>query len=299
MNDHIRSITLSPCAKINLTLRVGPRRADGFHDVHTLLQSIDLSDTLVITRRPGPFSLSTRAIGVPADRTNLVWRAASLLWLALGREGEPRDARVRLVKKIPPAAGLGGGSADAAAALVGLNRIWGGRRSRRDLIALAAALGSDVPFFLFGGTAIGTGRGEEVYPVDDVTRLGIVVVKPAVGVATPDAYRWFDEDSAPGSSHPASPARPLDVGWPTGPINILNDLEAPVRRREKVVGEMVDACHRAGAVAAAMTGSGSAVFGVFPPAGVATAVRRLRRPGWLVLASRTLSRRESARRVGL
>jgi len=292
------TITLYPCAKINLSLRVGPRRADGFHDVRTLMQSIDLSDTIVMTSRPGAFSLSTRARGVPADRTNLVWRAASLLWLALGRKGEPRDARVRLVKKIPAAAGLGGGSADAAAALVGLNKIWGGRLPRRELVRLAAALGSDVPFFLFGGTAIGTGRGDEVYPVDDVARLGIVVIKPSIGIATPDAYRWFDEDAVAGSGGQDSGAR-IDVGWPTGPIHLLNDLEAPVARREAVVGKMVDACTQAGALAAAMTGSGSAVFGVFTAAGVSKAVRRLRRPGWLVLASRTLSRRETARRMGL
>ncbi len=188
----------------------------------------------MITSRSGPFSLSTRASGVPADKTNLVWRAASLLWLALGHDGEPRDAQVRLVKKIParPASAEG---ADAAAALVGLNRIWGGRQSRRDLIALAPALGSDVPFFLFGGTAVGTGRGDEVYPVDDVARLGIVVIKPGVGVATPDAYRWFDEDSAPGSKHQAAPARPLDVGWPTRLIAFSADRgagrTAPAGRR--------------------------------------------------------------------
>jgi 4-diphosphocytidyl-2-C-methyl-D-erythritol kinase len=292
-------ITLYPYAKINHTIRVGARRVDGFHDVHTLMQSIDLSDTLVMTHRPGPFRLSTRASGVPTDRTNLVWRAASLLWQALGHEGEPRDVRVRLVKKIPTAAGLGGGSADAAAALVGLNRIWRGRKSRHELIALASALGSDVPFFLFGGTAVGTGRGDEVYPVDDVARLRVVVIKPAVGIATPDAYRWFDEDNAQRSGRQDPWERRVDVGWPTGPIHVLNDLEAPVGRREPVIGEMVDACHRAGALAAAMTGSGSAVFGLFPAAGISKALRRLRRPGWLVLSSRTLSRRESARRVGL
>jgi 4-diphosphocytidyl-2-C-methyl-D-erythritol kinase len=235
---------------------------------------------------------------VPADRTNLVWRAAQLLWQALGRAGEPRDARVRLVKKIPHAAGLGGGSADAAAALVGLNRVWGGRLSRADLIALAPALGSDVPFFLHGGTAIGTGRGDQLFPVDDVARLGVVLIKPPIGVATPDAYRWFDEDSAASARARREPPR-LDVGWPTGAIPIVNDLEASVARREPVVLEMVDACHRAGALAAAMTGSGSAVFGVFPPAGIAGAARRLRRSGWLVLACRTLSRREAGRRIGL
>lgn len=294
-----RSITLHPPAKINLTLRVGPRRVDGFHDVHTLLQSIDLSDTLVISGRPGPFAFSTRSKEVPADRTNLVWRAAELLWRAIGRDGEPHDARVRLEKKIPAAAGLGGGSADAAAALVGLNKVWRGRQSRRDLITLAATLGSDVPFFLFGGTALGTGRGEEVYPVDDVRPLGIVVIKPLVGVATADAYRWLDEDRRKGGGSWDLEARSLDVGWPTGSIDLRNDLEAPVARREPLVREMVEACERAGALAAAMTGSGSAVYGVFPLARVGKAARRLRRPGWRLVATRTLSRREASRRMGL
>ena len=292
------TVTLHPCAKINLTLGVGPRRPDGFHDVHTLLQSIDLCDTVVITRRQGPFKFSTRGAAVPADRTNLVWRAATLLWQALGRDGEPRDAEVRLLKKIPPAAGLGGGSADAAVALVGLNRIWGARLSRADLIGLASTLGSDVPFFLYGGTAIGAGRGDEVYPVDDVARLGIVLIKPSAGVATPDAYRWFDEDSSKPSGKGSEPRR-LDVGWPTGPILVSNDLERPVGSRVPVVREIVEACDRAGALAASMTGSGSAVFGVFPLAKVSSAVRRLRRPGCLVLGCRTLSRREAGRRMGL
>lgn len=296
-----RTLTLHPPAKINLTLRVGARRDDGFHDVRTLMQSIALGDTLKITSRRGPFVLDARAPGVPSDRSNLVWQAAELLWRAVGGEGEPRNAHVRLDKAIPTAAGLGGGSADAAAALTGLNVIWETRRSRRDLIRLAAQIGSDVPFFLQGGTALGTGRGDEVYPVDDITRLGIVVIKPSFGVTTADAYLWLDDDrkahiqEAEGDSS----TREIDVGWPGGPVRLVNDLEAAVRRRHPGIQEMVRACLREGASAAAMTGSGSAVFGVFSEANAKRAARRLQRPDWLVLLTRTLTRREAARRVGL
>ncbi len=157
-----RSLVLRPSAKVNLTLRVGPLRADGFHDVRTLMQSIALNDTLTISPRRGPFKFETRAPGIPSDRTNLVWRAAEALWRSLKRPGDPRDVHIRLEKQIPSAAGLGGGSADAAAALVGLNVAWEGRRSRSDLMELAAELGSDVPFFLQGGTALASGRGEEI-----------------------------------------------------------------------------------------------------------------------------------------
>jgi 4-diphosphocytidyl-2-C-methyl-D-erythritol kinase len=292
-------VILRPPAKINLTLRVGPLRPDGYHDVRTLLQSIAVSDTLTVTPRRGPFALSTRALGVPVDRENLVWRAAALLWQALEREGDPRDAHVRLEKQIPVAAGLGGGSADAAAALVGLNRAWGARWPRRELIRLAARLGADVPFFLQGGTALGVGRGDELYPVDDLARFGIVILKPTFGVTTPDAYRWLDEDRSAGISDEPPRGPGVEVGWPGGPVAIGNDLEPPVARRHPDVARMVEACHAAGALGAAMTGSGSAVFGVFPPAAVRTAARRLKRPGWLVLATRTLTRREAARRMSL
>ena len=296
-----RTLTLHPPAKINLTLRVGARRDDGFHDVRTLMQSIALGDTLKITSRRGPFVLDARAPGVPADRTNLVWRAAELLWRAVGGEGEPRNAHVRLDKAIPTAAGLGGGSVDAAAALVGLNMIWEARRSRRDLIRLATELGADVPFFLQGGTALGTGRGDEVYPVDDIARLGIVVIKPSFGVTTADAYRWLDDDRTArvAEGNADAPPREIDVGWPSGPVRLVNDLERAVARRHPGIQEMVKACLKEGAVAAAMTGSGSAVFGVFSEANAKRAARRLQRPDWLVLLTRTLTRREAARRVGL
>jgi 4-diphosphocytidyl-2-C-methyl-D-erythritol kinase len=297
-----RSLVLRPSAKINLTLRVGPRRLDGYHDVRTLMQSIAVSDTLTFTARGGPFALATHAPGVPAGPENIVWRAAALLWQSAGRPGDPRDAHVRLDKKIPAAAGLGGGSADAAAALTALNVLWGLRRSRHDLVQLAAQIGSDVPFFLQGGTALAAGRGEEIYPVDDISRLGVIVIKPSFGVSTAEAYSWLDADR----DHPAgdpptrgSRSRPVDVGWASGPIELANDLQAPVARRHPAILDMVEACLREGAAAAAMTGSGSAVYGLFAEAVARRAVRRIQRPDWLVLLTRTLSRRESGRRQGL
>jgi 4-diphosphocytidyl-2-C-methyl-D-erythritol kinase len=294
-----RTLIVRPPAKINLMLRVGPARRDGFHDVRTLLQSVALSDTLTVTSRRGPFALAAGGPGVPTDHTNLVSRAAAALWRALGREGEPRDAHVKLVKQIPLAAGLGGGSADAAAALVALNVAWEGRRSRRDLARIGSTIGADVPFFLQGGTALGTGRGDEVYPVDDVARLGVVIVKPSFGVATADAYRWLDEDRAAGLTDEPADVRDVEIGWEAGPIGLVNDLQGPVARRHAPIAEIVDALTRAGAIGAAMTGSGSAVFGLFPEPQAPRAARRLKRADWLVLVTRTLSRRESARRLGL
>jgi 4-diphosphocytidyl-2-C-methyl-D-erythritol kinase len=288
---------LRPSAKINLTLRVGPTRADGFHDVQTLLQSIDVADTLTLAPRSGPLRLVVRGHGAPVDHANLVWRAAAALWRAIGRPGDPRDVHITLEKFIPVAAGLGGGSADAAAALAGLNRIWGAKLTLSALVDIAASLGSDVPFFLQGGTALGTGRGEEVYPVDDVKRLAVVVIKPAFAVATADAYRWFDEDR--GSGEPASRPRAIDLGWPARPVALVNDLQDSVARRHPGVSQAFDACLAAGALGAAMTGSGSAVFGLFAPGSARAAARRLARPDWLVLLARTLSRAEAARRGGL
>jgi 4-diphosphocytidyl-2-C-methyl-D-erythritol kinase len=235
---------------------------------------------------------------VPLDSTNLVWKAAARVWMALGRTGEPRDAHIRLDKEIPVAAGLGGGSADAAAAVLGLHEIWGGRLSKPTLVTLAAELGADVPFFLFGGTALGTGRGDELYPVEDVARMSIVVIKPSFGVPTKDAYGWLDEDRAAGVNViRQSPM--VDLGWARGPLELKNDLEDPVARRHPMIDEMLGASKSAGATAAAMTGSGSAVFAVFPPVLVKKALQRLARPDWLVVLCRTLTRREAARRMGL
>ncbi len=207
---------------------------------------------------------------------------------------------MRLVKEIPVAAGLGGGSADAAAALVGLNILWDARMSPRDLVRLGAEIGSDVPFALHGGTALGAGRGDELYPIDDAPKMSIVIIKPSFGVPTAQAYAWLDTDRRQATAEHDAAARraaEIDFGWPGGPVALVNDLQAPVGVRHPVIVEMIDALKRAGARAAAMTGSGSAVFGVFPASVPRTALRGLQRPDWLVILTRTSDRREAARRI--
>ena len=293
-----RALRLRPSAKINFTLRVGPRRPDGYHDVQTVLQSIAIADTLTVISRPGPFALEIRGDAVPADRTNLIWRAAALLWRAARRTGDPRGAHVHVVKRIPIAAGLGGGSADAAAALAGLNLVWGAKQSRAQLIEMAAALGADVPFFLVGGAALGTRRGDQLYPLEDISRHSIVIVKPEAGVSTTDAYTWLDHDREVSVLKPGG-AQELSVGWTSGPLALINDLQTPVARRVSDIAAIGRAMLGAGAHVWAMSGSGSAVFGVFAPAQAARATRQLTRPGWRVYTTRTLTRREAARRLGL
>jgi 4-diphosphocytidyl-2-C-methyl-D-erythritol kinase len=298
----VADLVLRPSAKINLSLRVGARRPDGYHDVRTVLQSIALHDVLRIHAARGPFTIVTNVGDLPTDRTNLVWRAAQALWTAMRREGEPRDAQVTIDKRIPVGAGLGGGSANAAAALVGLHALWKGRLTVPDLARIGATLGADVPFFLLGGTAMGVGRGDEMYPLVDAARLGVVLIRPPFAVSTPDAYRWFDEAAEAGDeSDAATVAASVRLGWASGPVAVINDLQAPVAARHPVIADMLWACRSAGAQAVAMTGSGSVVFGLFEEGAVTRAVNELTRKStdWTVIATRTLARREACRRIGL
>src|SRR5262245_7494192 len=271
-------------------------RTDGYHEVRTVLQSIALHDTLIVASRPGPLTLKCRTAGVPLDNTNLVWRAASALWTAIGRAGEPNDIEISIQKQIPVQAGLGGGSANAAAALRALGRLWG----NVPLLALrdvAAGIGADVPYFLAGGTALGLGRGEEIYPLVDLPTHWIVVVQPPYGISTAEAYAWYDEDRAAGLREPREPQM-LPVPWPTRAAQMINDLEPPVVRRHPDIGAVKGLLRESGAVASAMSGSGSALFGLFRSQAAATRViKPLSRGGARVHLTRTLSRAEHERRA--
>ena len=293
----IRRYVARAHAKVNLDLRVLGSRADGYHELRTVFQTIDLSDTLIAQEKRGPFTLKCRTAGVPLDDQNLVWRAGAALWKALGRGGDPCDAIVTIEKGIPLEAGLGGGSADAAAALQVLARLWGGAPLSL-LREVATGIGSDVPFFLSGGTALGLGRGEEIYPLVDLPRHWVVVVLPPFGVSTAEAYAWYDEDRAAGVREPRGELQILPVPWPTRAAQMINDLEPPVLRRHPEIGTIKLALKEAGAVASAMSGSGSAVFGLFRtrPA-AARAIRPLSRAGAAAILSRTLSRAEHEQRV--
>ena len=284
-------------AKVNLDLRVLGSRADGYHELRTVFQAIELHDTLVCTDRPGTFGLKCRVGGVPLDESNLVWRAAAALWKALGRAGDPRDTLVSIDKVIPMQSGLGGGSADAAASLAGLARLWGGVPVTL-LREVASGIGADVAFFLSGGTALGLGRGEEIYPLVDLPPHWIVIVRPAFGVSTAEAYSWYDEDRAAGIKEESRELQVLPVPWPTRAAQMINDLEPPVVRRHPEIQAIKAALREAGAVAAAMSGSGSAVFGLFRGRGAAERLLRpLSRGGAKAVLTRTLTRSEYERRA--
>lgn len=290
-----RELTVRAHAKINLDLRVLGERADGYHEVRTVLQSLRLHDTLTVTVRPGPFVIECDDPTLPTGEQNLVWRAAALLHhLRTGGDGPPRGALVRLTKRVPAQAGLGGGSADAAAALLALTHAWDLPCDLSSLARIGARLGADVPFFLGGGTALGSGRGDEISPLQEPPPTAVVLVTPPFGVSTPDAYRWLDEDGTRARSRRSRP-RPLD-GWPAWAVDLHNDLEPPVTRRHPAIARLVRALTGLGAVHAAMSGSGSAVFGLFATrAGAVAAQATLARRGWNALATQTLSREAVAR----
>ena len=284
-------------AKINLDLRVLGTRADGFHELRTVFQAISLHDTLVCAPREGPFAIECATAGIPLDDTNLIWRAAQALWRSLRRDGPVRDMVVRLDKRIPVQAGLGGGSADAAATLVALARAWRVGVRPLQLTDIAATLGADVPFFLAGGTALGLGCGDEIYPLADLPRHWIVLLVPGFGVSSGEAYEWWDAERDLARGPLVREPQHVPGPWPSRAAQMINDLEAPIARHHPEIDQMKAALRRAGALAAAMSGSGSAVFGLFQRHRDAlAAVERLTGSGWRVLLTESLGRGDYARR---
>jgi 4-diphosphocytidyl-2-C-methyl-D-erythritol kinase len=256
-------------AKINLDLRILGTRADGHHELSTIFQTIALHDTLTFTAAGDGIEIVCSSPGVPLDPTNLVWRAADALWRSAGRSGRTPGVRVELVKGIPSEAGLGGGSADAAATLAALDVLWSLGSPAPRLHELAAGLGADVAFFLTGGAALGRGRGEVLTPLPDLPAWPVVLAVPAPGVSTAAAYGWYDADGVPASPEGSAPR---DAGdWPRRLAGFGNDLEGPVGRRRPEIGRLAASMRALGADLAAMSGSGSAVFGLFRTAAAAAA----------------------------
>jgi len=277
---------LEAFAKVNRSLLVLGKRPDGFHELDTLFQTIDLSDELLF-EEDDRLTLSVAGEEIPADGTNLVLRAARAL---SERTGPAPGARIRLVKRIPVGAGLGGGSADAAAALLGLNALWGLGLTREELGSVAASVGSDVAFFLFGGRARGTGRGERIEPLPDAPDESLVLLFPPFGMPTPDVYRSLDTSPLPvpprrGPAGKAPPDR--------------NDLEAAAERLRPELAALRASLRAAGASPARLSGSGSTVFGVFGSREEAhRAAESLDgRGGVRAAVTRTLSRADWSRRA--
>ena len=290
------AIAVRAHAKINLDLRVLGMRADGYHELRTVFQALALHDTLTCVPREGPFAIECDVAGFPLDRSNLIWRAAERLWRALRRPGDPRDVVVRVDKRIPLQSGLGGGSADAAAAFYGLARLWRLKVRPAQLTDLAASIGADVPFFLSGGTALGLGCGDEVYPLADLPRHWIVLLIPGFGVSTSEAYEWYDGDREFGGPVRRE-AQHVPGPWPSRAAQMVNDLEGPIAKHHPEIDQMKAALRRAGAAAAAMSGSGSTVFGLFQRRRDATAaMTALAGSGWRAVLTESLGRGEYARR---
>jgi 4-diphosphocytidyl-2-C-methyl-D-erythritol kinase len=256
------TVTVRAPAKINLHLGVGAPRADGFHPLVTVYQALGLCDDVTVTPSPG-WTLSVSVPDwidpetVPVNGDNIIDRAAQLL---AGHHGMAARAAVSVTKAIPVAGGMAGGSADAAAALVALDRLWRLETPDADLLALAAELGSDVPFALLGGTALGTGRGELVEPVPDPTTWWWVVVPSARGLSTPAVYRRFDELAPDAQAEPPgadATQAALATGDPEALAGALhNDLQEAALDLRPDLADLLELGRRAGALRGIVSGSG-------------------------------------------
>ena len=264
-------------AKINLGLHILERRPDGFHELRTIFQTISLADRIAVDYRPAPDARVRLKCSDPAlaGDDNLAARAAREL---LGRLGIGGEVAIDLDKRVPAGAGLGGGSSDAAAVLLALERLIEPVPDATALFETAAALGSDVPFFLLGGRAVGLGRGEEIYPLPDPPKRWLVVVAPRLQVSTAEAYGALAEARG-GSLTPnrkrltistfCSGIRASESGFPergSTPLieaALQNDFEDVIFRRHPELAESKTRLEKAGSAAALLSGSGSALFGLF------------------------------------
>lgn len=254
------SVTVRVPGKVNLYLEVGDPRPDGFHELTTVFHAVSLADDVTV-RDADVLSLrllGEGAEGLPADGRNLAWQAAELM---AGHVGRAPDVDITINKSIPVAGGMAGGSADAAAVLVGMNALWQLRVPRRDLHAMAARLGSDVPFALHGGTALGTGRGEELTTVLARNVFHWVLAFGAGGLSTAAVYSEVDRlrevGSPPRLSDPEPVLTALSAGDPHELAPLLgNDLQAAALSLEPNLRRTLRAGVEAGALAGIVSGSG-------------------------------------------
>ena len=294
------SFSLPSFAKINLWLEVKGRRPDGYHELFTVFQTIDLRDQLYFEDASGGgIELECDADGIPTDGRNLVIKAAIALKEHFRVE---RGARIRLAKVIPTGGGLGGGSSNAAVTLLGLCRLWSIEPKHGELAKIARGLGADVPFFLIGGTAAGTGIGDHLTRIRDIHLAYLVVATPAVQVSTAEAYRLLnspaltkdctdiilsvsDAEAHVGDSLSSEPR---------------NDFESVVFEIEPEVRRVKEKLRRLGAVVSLMSGSGSSVFGIFENREAQQfAFEGLKREAdWRVFSCSTVSREEYSEAIG-
>lgn len=250
-------IVRSSPAKVNLFLRVLRKRGDGYHDILSLMQRIDLCDEMSFSLRDEGIVVKCPGSSIPEDRRNLVYRAAeAVLALTGGKTG----VEITIHKKIPVAAGLGGGSSNAATTLVTLNEMVGTNRSTEELMRMGAKLGADVPFFVFGRTALASGIGEHLEAVDGIPRMWLVLVNPGFEISTRQVY----EDLRLGlTEDPIQYRMPRFTTVSHVAQELYNHLETVSLDRYPVLSEIKEQLIVHGASGSLMSGSGPTVFGIF------------------------------------
>jgi 4-diphosphocytidyl-2-C-methyl-D-erythritol kinase len=273
---------LSP-AKVNLSLELGRKRPDGYHEIQTLMHRIDLTDEIEIDRQEGEIVLSVEGEDIPPGPENLAYRAARSFFRQTGIAG---GVRIRLRKRIPVAAGLGGGSSNAATVLMALNEIFAAEIDDRRLMAWGAAIGADVPFFIFKKPAWAAGKGERLRAADLPADLWFLLMVPPFRVGTAWAYAAYD---GLGGDKPAAFSVQKSIKQVADLALILsNDLERASAGRHPEIGEMKQRLREQGAAGALMSGSGPVVFGLFgDPEGMKRAEEKILLPeGWRAIRAR-------------
>lgn len=261
-------LTVRANAKINLTLDVLYKRADGFHQVEMIMQAIELADILNLEEKAsGDISITANMPYLPCDHRNLAYQAAMLIKDTCQIQ---KGVHIYIEKNIPMSAGLAGGSTDAAGVLLGLNRLWKLGLSLGDLEVLGAKLGSDVPFCLRGGTALATGRGELLESISPLPSCYVVLAKPRIGVSTAWVYGKYRDDGFINHPDTIGVKAALDQGNLSGVANRLsNVLESVTMSEYPQIGKLKERMLQYGAMASLMSGSGPTVFGLTPDKGKA------------------------------
>lgn len=277
-----RSLTIDTPAKINLFLKILGKRPDGYHDIYSLVQTVDLYDTLTISETDRGTKLIGTATVVPLDSSNIIWKAVELL---RKQSGFTQGIRVNLTKRIPIGAGLGGGSSDAAATLKGVTRLLDLNLSKSQLQQLGATLGSDVPFFFSTGSAIISGRGEMVEEVKIASDYFVLLIVPDFAISTAEAYSKVKIPLTNSSPRPTFDRAKTNAELLTLLEPVGNDFEALVTDGHPAVIACMQSLREAGARVVALSGSGSAFFGLFdraPDPSLATTISG--RFGWQVFS---------------
>jgi 4-diphosphocytidyl-2-C-methyl-D-erythritol kinase len=310
-------VTVRSFAKVNLGLAIGPSREDGFHALRTIYQTVAIHDLIKVEVGRGTgIEIRCKDLRVPTDETNTCWRVADKVVRSLRRRGK---VIITIEKRLPVQGGIGGGSSNAVAAMLGLERVLKKKLPGEEKLRIATEVGSDLPLFLVGGTVLGCGRGEEVWPLPDLPPLDIVIATPNIGVSTPDAFRRWDELvrreaklTENDSSDRISMFSRSAFGWLTGPTSgvparsgdraetllldlvragIENDFERVVFSEYPELREVKRVLEREGARFASLSGSGSTVYGLFDSSKAAEkAAEKLGARGTPAQATKTLTR---------